>query len=69
MYYRCITHRRSASHLIADLMAPPLRPPTPILVGQMPAMVSRAHLDEVQAKLAYQQHRAPISFALRMLRP
>ena len=52
--YRPATHRRSATHSIGRThgTAVPRPPETWLLVGQVPAMVSQAHFDEVQAKLA-----------------
>lgn len=52
--YRPPTHRRSATHAIgcAHGTAVPQPPDRWLLVGQVPAVVSQAHSDEVQAKLA-----------------
>src|SRR5215212_8459397 len=52
--YRAPTHRRSATHPIGRPhgTAVPQQADAWLLVGQVPAVVSRAHLDEVQAKLA-----------------
>jgi site-specific DNA recombinase len=52
--YRTPTHRRSATHAIGRPhgTAVPLPTDAWLLVGQVPAVVSRAHFDEVQAKLA-----------------
>ena len=52
--YRAPTHRRSATHPIGRPhgTAVPQSADTWLLVGQVPAMVSQAHFDEVQAKLA-----------------
>jgi site-specific DNA recombinase len=52
--YRSATHRRSATHPIGRThgSAVPQPADTWILVGQVPAVVSQAHFDEVQAKLA-----------------
>jgi site-specific DNA recombinase len=52
--YRAVTHRRSATHPIGRThgSAVPQPADTWILVGQVPAVVSQAHFDEVQAKLA-----------------
>ncbi|MDQ2804391.1 MAG: recombinase family protein [Pseudomonadota bacterium] len=60
--YRPPTHRRSATHPIGRPhgSAVPQPADTWLLVGQVPAMVSQAHFDEVQAKLATNQ-----SFARR----
>ena len=60
--YRAATHRRSATHPIGrpHSSAVPQPADTWLLVGQVPAMVSQAHFDEVQAKLATNQ-----SFARR----
>lgn len=60
--YRAPTHRRSATRAIGHPhgSATPLPPDTWLLVGQVPALVSQAHFDEVQAKLASDQ-----SFARR----
>ena len=53
-HYRAPTHRRSATHPIGRPhgSAVPQPADTWILVGQVPAMVSQTHFDEVQAKLA-----------------
>src|SRR4051794_888265 len=60
--YRPPTHRRSATHPIGRPhgTAVPQPADTWLLVGRVPAMVSQAHFDEVQAKLATNQ-----SFARR----
>ncbi len=60
--YRAATHRRSATHPIGcpHGSAVPQPQDTWLLVGQVPAVVSQAHFDEVQAKLATNQ-----SFARR----
>ena len=60
--YRAATHRRSATHPIGRPhgSAVPQPQDTWLLVGQVPAVVSQAHFDEVQAKLATNQ-----SFARR----
>ena len=60
--YRAATHRRSATHPIGRPHGTAVPQPAEgwLLVGQVPAMVSRAHFDEVQAKLATNQ-----SFAQR----
>jgi site-specific DNA recombinase len=52
--YRPPTHRRSATHPIGRPhgTAVPQPAETWLLVGQVPAVVSQAHFDEVQAKLA-----------------
>ena len=52
--YRPPTHRRSATHPIGRPhgTAVPQPADTWLLVGQVPAVVSQAHFDEVQAKLA-----------------
>src|SRR5512134_912457 len=52
--YRAPTHRRSATHPIGRPhgTAVPQPADTWLLVGQVPAVVSQAHFDEVQAKLA-----------------
>jgi site-specific DNA recombinase len=52
--YRAPTHRRSATHPIGRPhgTAVPLPTDAWLLVGQVPAVVSRTHFDEVQAKLA-----------------
>ena len=52
--YRAPTCRRSATHPIGRPHGTPVpqSADTWILVGQVPAMVSQAHFDEVQAKLA-----------------
>jgi len=52
--YRAPTHRRSATHAIGRPhgTATPLPAEAWLLVGQVPALVSQAHFDEVQAKLA-----------------
>src|SRR4051794_821008 len=52
--YRAPTHRRSATHPIGRPHGTPVLQPadTWLLVGQVPAVVSQAHFDEVQAKLA-----------------
>src|SRR3954451_17988129 len=52
--YRPPSHRRSATHPIGRLhgTAVPRPAETWLLVGQVPAVVSQAHLVEVQAKLA-----------------
>jgi site-specific DNA recombinase len=52
--YRPPTRRRSATHPIGRThgTAAPLPADEWLLVGQVPAVVSRAHFDEVQAKLA-----------------
>jgi site-specific DNA recombinase len=52
--YRAPTHRRSATHALGHPhgTATPRPPDTRLPVGQVPAIVSRAHFDEVQAKLA-----------------
>ena len=62
MQYRPHTHRRSATHPIGRPhgSAVPQPQDTWLLVGQVPAVVSQAHFDEVQAKLATNQ-----SFARR----
>jgi site-specific DNA recombinase len=51
---RAPTHRRSATHPIGRShgTAVPQPADTWLLVGQVPAVVSQAHFDEVQAKLA-----------------
>jgi site-specific DNA recombinase len=53
-HYRAPTHRRSATHPIGRPHGSAVPQPADswILVGQVPAMVSQAHFDEVQAKLA-----------------
>jgi site-specific DNA recombinase len=60
--YRAATHRRSATHPIGRTHGTTVAQPAEswLLVGQVPAMVSQAHFDEVQAKLATNQ-----SFARR----
>ncbi|HYZ63807.1 MAG TPA: recombinase family protein, partial [Acetobacteraceae bacterium] len=52
--YRAPTHRRSAVRPIGHPHSTAVPQPADswILVGQVPAVVSRAHFDEVQAKLA-----------------
>ena len=52
--YRPPSHRRSATHSIGRPhgTAVPRPAETWLLVGQVPAVVSQAHFDEVQAKLA-----------------
>ena len=52
--YRAPTHRRSATHPIGHPhgTAVPQPADTWLLVGAVPAVVSRAHFEEVQAKLA-----------------
>src|SRR3954453_19397598 len=52
--YRAPTHRRSATHPIGRPHGTAVPQPVSgwLLVGQVPAVVSRAHFDEVQAKLA-----------------
>jgi site-specific DNA recombinase len=52
--YRAPTHRRSATHPIGRPhgSAVPQPADTWILVGQVPAVVSQTHFEEVQAKLA-----------------
>jgi len=52
--YRAPTHRRSATHPIGRPHGTAVPQPAErwILVGQVPAVVSRAQFDEVQAKLA-----------------
>ena len=52
--YRPPTHRRSATHPIGRPHGTAVPQPTEcwLLVGQVPAMVSQAQFDEVQAKLA-----------------
>ena len=52
--YRAPIHRRSATHPIGRPhgTAVPQPADTWLLVGQVPAVVSQAHFDEVQAKLA-----------------
>ena len=52
--YRAPTHRRSATHAIGRPhgTATPLPAAAWLLVGQVPALVSQAPFDEVQAKLA-----------------
>jgi site-specific DNA recombinase len=52
--YRASTHRRSATHPIGRPHGTAVPRPADawLLVGQVPAVVSRAHFDEVQAKLA-----------------
>src|SRR3954466_1692678 len=52
--YRPPTHRRSATHPIGRPHGTTVPQPadTWLLVGQVPAVVSQAHFDEVQAKLA-----------------
>ena len=52
--YRAPTHRRSATHPIGRPhgTAVPQPADTWLLVGQVPAVVSQTHFDEVQAKLA-----------------
>jgi site-specific DNA recombinase len=52
--YRAPSRRRSATHAIGRPhgTAVPQPADTWLLVGQVPAVVSQAHLDEVQAKLA-----------------
>ena len=52
--YRPPSHRRSATHPIGRPhgTAVPRPAETWLLVGQVPAVVSQAHFDEVQAKLA-----------------
>jgi site-specific DNA recombinase len=52
--YRAPTHRRSATHPIGRPhgTAVPQPADTWLFVGQVPAVVSQAHFDEVQAKLA-----------------
>jgi site-specific DNA recombinase len=54
MHYRPPTRRRSATHPIGRPhdTAVPQPADTWLLAGQVPAMVSQAHFDEVQAKLA-----------------
>jgi site-specific DNA recombinase len=53
-HYHPPTHRRSATHPIGRShgTAVPQPADTWLLVGQVPAVVSQAHFDEVQAKLA-----------------
>src|SRR5215207_9363588 len=53
-HYHPPTHRRSATHPIGRShgTAAPQPADTWLLVGQVPAVVSQAHFDEVQAKLA-----------------
>ena len=60
--YRAATHRRSATHPIGRPHGTAILQPQDswLLVGQVPAVVSCAHFDEVQAKLATNQ-----SFASR----
>ena len=52
--YRAPTHRRSATHAIGRPhgTATPLPAAAWLLVGPVPALVSQAHFDEVQTKLA-----------------
>jgi site-specific DNA recombinase len=52
--YRAPTHRRSATHALGRPHGTAVPQPADswVLVGQVPAVVSRAHFDEVQAKLA-----------------
>jgi site-specific DNA recombinase len=52
--YRPPTHRRSATHPIGRPHGTAVAQPTDtwLLVGQVPAVVSQAHFDAVQAKLA-----------------
>jgi site-specific DNA recombinase len=52
--YRAPTHRRSATHPIGRPHGTPVPQPADawLLVGQVSAVVSQAHFDEVQAKLA-----------------
>ena len=52
--YRAPTHRRSATHPIGRPHGTAVPQPAEawLLVGQVPAVVSQAHFDEVQAKLA-----------------
>src|SRR4051794_19140742 len=52
--YRAPTHRRSATHPIGRPHGTAVPQPADawLLVGQVPAVVSRTHFDEVQAKLA-----------------
>ena len=52
--YRAPTHRRSATHPIGRPHGTAVPQPADswLLVGQVPAVVSQAHFDEVQAKLA-----------------
>ena len=81
-HYRAPTHRRSATHPIGRPHGSAVPQPADswILVGQVPAMVSQTHFDEVQAKLATNRSFArrnntahPVSPAcsgeLRRLRP
>ena len=53
-YYRRPTHRRSATHPIGRPHGTAVPQPSDawLLVGQVPAVISQAHFDEVQAKLA-----------------
>jgi site-specific DNA recombinase len=53
-HYRSPTHRRSATHPLGRPhgTAVPQPADTWLLVGQVPAVVSQTHFDEVQAKLA-----------------
>ena len=55
------THRRSATHPIGHPHGTAVPQPAErwILVGQVPAVVSQAHFDEVQAKLATNRAFAP----------
>ena len=52
--YRAPTHRRSATHPIGRPHGTAVPQPADswLLVGQVPAVVSQAHFDEVQTKLA-----------------
>ena len=52
--YRAPTHRRSATHPIGRPHGTAVSQPADswLLVGQVPAVVSQAHFDEVQTKLA-----------------
>ena len=80
--YRAPTHRRSATHPIGRPHGTAVPQPADawLLVGQVPAVVSQAHFDEVQAKLATNRSfarrnntDAPVPAArageLRVLRP
>ena len=53
-HYRAPTHRRSATHAIGRPHGTAVPQPADawVLVGRVPAVVGRAHFDEVQAKLA-----------------
>jgi DNA invertase Pin-like site-specific DNA recombinase/transposase-like protein len=69
--YRPPTHRRSATHPIGRPhgTAVPQPAETWLLVGQVPAVVSQAHFDAVQAKLATNRSFAQRNNTVSVVRP